>query len=241
MQPPVDVIHRQIGGNATVSIDRMQLTNKERRNPIMNIADRIQNLRKNKGISQEQLADKIGVSRQSVSKWESEQSTPDIEKVILMSDFFEVTTDYILKGIEPADGGTKKPDMRIFALVGTGVNVIGLIAAIMVWIEKREPIAVAIGLMIMAVGCMIFGIGKLAGPDNRKTSCVFGILNVWTLSLIPLSCTFNALQGILGGHWWTFAPTPQLGNSLWAYGLCWGCYVVIGVAIDMVLLNRMKR
>ena len=52
----------------------------------MNIADRIQSLRKSKGISQEELADKIGVSRQAVSKWESEQSLPDMEKVILVRD-----------------------------------------------------------------------------------------------------------------------------------------------------------
>ena len=69
----------------------------------MNVADRIQNLRKIKGISQEQLAEAIGVSRQAVSKWESEQSTPDLEKIILMSDFFDVTTDYLLKGIEPTN------------------------------------------------------------------------------------------------------------------------------------------
>ena len=67
----------------------------------MNVADRIQNLRKMKGISQEQLADEIGVSRQAVSKWESEQSMPDLEKIILLSEYFEVTTDYLLKGIEP--------------------------------------------------------------------------------------------------------------------------------------------
>lgn len=54
----------------------------------MNIADRIQKLRKTKGISQEQLADVVGVSRQAVSKWESGQSIPDLEKVILMSDYF---------------------------------------------------------------------------------------------------------------------------------------------------------
>ena len=66
----------------------------------MNIADRIQYLRKQKGYSQEELADKVGVSRQAVSKWESEQSTPDLEKVIVMSELFEVTTDYILKGIK---------------------------------------------------------------------------------------------------------------------------------------------
>ena len=66
----------------------------------MNIADRIQYLRKQRGLSQEELADMVGVSRQSVSKWESEQSIPDLEKIITMSDFFEVTTDYILKGVE---------------------------------------------------------------------------------------------------------------------------------------------
>ena len=74
----------------------------------MNIADRIQYLRKQKGYSQEELADKVGVSRQAVSKWESEQSTPDLEKVIVMSELFEVTTDYILKGIEPVSTTSRK-------------------------------------------------------------------------------------------------------------------------------------
>ena len=69
----------------------------------MNIADRIQVLRKSKGMSQEELADKVGVSRQAVSKWESEQATPDLDTVVIMSEIFEVTTDYILKGIEPVE------------------------------------------------------------------------------------------------------------------------------------------
>ena len=56
----------------------------------MNIADRIQHLRKSRGISQEELAEQIGVSRQAVSKWESGQSTPDLEKIILLSDYFDV-------------------------------------------------------------------------------------------------------------------------------------------------------
>ena len=67
----------------------------------MTVGDRIQNLRKTKGMSQEELADKVGVSRQAVSKWESEQETPDLEKIVIMSELFEVTTDYLLKGIEP--------------------------------------------------------------------------------------------------------------------------------------------
>ena len=74
----------------------------------MTIADRIQSLRKAKGMSQEELADKVGVSRQAVSKWESEQATPDLEKVVIMSDIFEVTTDYLLKGIEPVKSDDHK-------------------------------------------------------------------------------------------------------------------------------------
>ena len=83
----------------------------------MNTADRIQQLRKAKGISQEELADKIGVSRQAGSKWESEQATPDVEKILLLSDYFEVTTDYLLKGIEPVPRetvpGKEKPDAAV--------------------------------------------------------------------------------------------------------------------------------
>ena len=68
----------------------------------MNVADRIQSLRRQRGLSQEQLADAIGVSRQLVSKWENEQALPDMERIIILSDYFNTTTDYLLKGIEPA-------------------------------------------------------------------------------------------------------------------------------------------
>lgn len=73
----------------------------------MDLAERIQQLRKKKGFSQEELASKVGVSRQAVSKWESGQSTPDLEKMIRMSEIFEVTTDYLLKGTEPVSQGEK--------------------------------------------------------------------------------------------------------------------------------------
>ncbi|MEY8335306.1 helix-turn-helix transcriptional regulator [Lachnospiraceae bacterium 47-T17] len=85
----------------------------------MNMADRIQYLRKTKGLSQEELANKVGVSRQTVSKWESEQSTPDIEKIIIMSELFEVTTDYILK---EGSGAGKK----VHRMSGTGKDRINL-------------------------------------------------------------------------------------------------------------------
>lgn len=208
----------------------------------MNMADRIQYLRKNKGISQEELADKVGVSRQAVSKWESEQSTPDIEKVILLSNFFDVTTDYLLKGIEPvSENTTEKSDARIFSLVGSVLNFIGLIAAIMIWIEEQTPISVAAGLILIAVGIMLFVIGQFTGENKEKASFWFWIVNVWILILMPISCIFNFLQGIIFGHWWTFTPIPQLGNSIGSYALCWGFYLVFCITVDLLLIKHTKR
>ena len=63
----------------------------------MILADKIINERKKLGWSQEELADKLGVSRQSVSKWESAQSVPDLQRILEMSKVFGVSTDYLLK------------------------------------------------------------------------------------------------------------------------------------------------
>ena len=63
----------------------------------MILAEKIINERKKNGWSQEELADKLGVSRQSVSKWEGAQSVPDLQRILDMSRIFGVSTDYLLK------------------------------------------------------------------------------------------------------------------------------------------------
>lgn len=63
----------------------------------MILADKIIEERKKNGWSQEELANKLGVSRQAVSKWESSGSIPDLQRILLMSELFGVTTDYLLK------------------------------------------------------------------------------------------------------------------------------------------------
>ena len=62
----------------------------------MNLSEKIMLLRKKQGWSQEELANRLNISRQSISKWESGQSQPDIDKIILLSQLFQVTTDYLL-------------------------------------------------------------------------------------------------------------------------------------------------
>ena len=59
----------------------------------MILADKITELRKKEGWSQEQLAEKVGVSRQAISKWEGAQTTPDIGRILQMAQLFGVSTD----------------------------------------------------------------------------------------------------------------------------------------------------
>lgn len=68
----------------------------------MKLGQKIAGLRKKSSLSQEALAEKMNVSRQAVSKWESNQSIPDIEKIVDLSELFGVTTDYLLKNGTPS-------------------------------------------------------------------------------------------------------------------------------------------
>lgn len=63
----------------------------------MSFKNKLQNIRKEKGLSQESIAEKIGVSRQAVAKWETGQSYPDVENLILISDMFKVSIDKLVK------------------------------------------------------------------------------------------------------------------------------------------------
>lgn len=77
----------------------------------MILADKIIDERKKLRLSQEELAEKLSVSRQAVSKWESLQSIPDLQKIIAMSELFSVSTDYLLKDdAEPEKSMTDSSD-----------------------------------------------------------------------------------------------------------------------------------
>ena len=64
--------------------------------------DRLYHLRKEKGISQEELANIVGVSRQAVQKWESGASKPDMDNLVALSRYFGVTLDYLVTGEQPS-------------------------------------------------------------------------------------------------------------------------------------------
>lgn len=81
----------------------------------MLLSEKILMLRKKHGWSQEELAEKLGVSRQSVSKWESASASPDISKLVEIADIFEVSTDYLLKDTDaqaPVSGSTRALSLK---------------------------------------------------------------------------------------------------------------------------------
>lgn len=203
----------------------------------MNIADRIQSLRKIKGVSQEELADKIGVSRQAVSKWESEQSTPDIEKVILLSDYFDVTTDYLLKGIESVENvKTKKNIVPIFNIGATALNVIGNIIACFMWSETQKTGAIIAGMIFIIVGTMLFFVGMSQSSDRDKKvyKPKFWKINVWLVSFVPVSLFYNALFGVIAPY-----PIP-FGNFFLVFVLFWLAYISVMIYVTCSQIKKEK-
>ena len=69
----------------------------------MTFGERLYELRKNKNISQEELAELLDVSRQSISKWENDKAYPEMTRLLFMSDFFHVSLDYLMRGVEETE------------------------------------------------------------------------------------------------------------------------------------------
>ncbi len=163
---------------------------RERRKGVhMILADKIIDLRKKMGWSQEELAEQLGVSRQSVSKWESAQSIPDMDKIIRLSEIFSVSTDYLLKESlgesevipqeQTSEPGLRKvtmeeasqymrirkesaPTMALSTLlcVASPIMLLLLISlSVAGFMSITEPLAVGIGLSILIVMIAIAVIG----------------------------------------------------------------------------------
>lgn len=66
----------------------------------MTFGERLYELRKTKNISQEELAELLDVSRQSISKWENDKSYPEMTRLLFMSEYFDVSLDYLMRGTE---------------------------------------------------------------------------------------------------------------------------------------------
>ena len=103
MQPKVAKILTRVGGATGTIIDKVNVSKVE--DTIMNIeiADKLVKLRKQNGYSQEELADKLGLSRQAVSKWERAEASPDTDNLICLAKLYNISLDELLSTEDDVD------------------------------------------------------------------------------------------------------------------------------------------
>ena len=95
MQPKVDNVHFK--KDRKLQYDLIRLNHKIKEAEHMTFGEKLFKLRKEKGLSQEALAEQVGTTRQAISKWENNQGFPETEKLLQLSNIFEISTDYLLK------------------------------------------------------------------------------------------------------------------------------------------------
>ena len=138
------------------------------------LGEKLYHLRRARGMSQEQLAEKIGVSRQTISKWEGGLSTPDLEKLIALADCFEITLDGLVReelpqmpepepvALQPEAAGDKLSRITGLALLILGA--IGLVMAVLLlflYPNTMESIGGSFAITVDGSG-MLYGLCILA-------------------------------------------------------------------------------
>lgn len=130
----------------------------------MTLADRIVELRKKKGWSQEELAEIVDVTRQSVSKWESASSVPDLDKILKLADIFGVTTDYLLKDIRAQKNEAPEAEDKVQAHQAHIVSLKEAEDFLRVKEETAPKVAFGVSLCILSPVILIL----LAGAAEYK-------------------------------------------------------------------------
>ena len=139
----------------------------ERRNTDMEIGKKLKDARMKSGFTQETVAERINVSRQTISNWENEKSYPDIISVIALSDLYSTSLDDLLKGdremmehLEECTNVVKSTQKLIGAIILNAVTVILLITLSMLLPDKSYYLLVVFCLAIMSSSVLLYQIIK---------------------------------------------------------------------------------
>lgn len=168
----------------------------------MSLSEKILKLRAARGMSQGDLAEKLGVSRQSVSKWETGQSVPDLDKIIKLADLFGVTTDYLLREAEQVSGEENKPEEPDRAGRRTLRSV-----------QAAGILLTCFGLLLTALAAWAAGRGEMGHIE---------LVMILLLVLPGLVLALAPRHNLLGGAWalWcgsaaVFLPPNRMTNLVW--------------------------
>lgn len=142
----------------------------------MNIGDKLFELRKKKGLSQEEVADKLNVTRQTISKWETNQSTPDFDKIIPLCELYNITSDELLTGKKNINSNEYTNDSirRKNAKVVSGCVFLYIMSLVVTIINEEifninSSLTGAIFLLIVAISTAILVYHFMSMPKEEKT------------------------------------------------------------------------
>ncbi len=161
------------------------------------LADKILELRKQNGWSQEELAEKVNVSRQSISKWEGAQSIPDVDKLMALSEIFGVSVDYLLKDTAanrlPTEVYREPDDCRTVTMEQANDYITK---------SKKNGLLTAVGVMmcILSPALLIFLAGLSdEGMLSEKLAVGVGLGTLFVL-IAAAVCIFIYSESLLGDY-----------------------------------------
>lgn len=142
----------------------------------MNLGDKLLELRKKKGLSQEEVAYELNVTRQTVSKWETNQTTPDFDKIAPLCKLYDISTDELLTGKmkEEKNNITIQPDNKRKAVIlSISIFLYFFAVALLIFsievVKLNESFAVSIFLIICAIATCLIVYQSSLSPKKEKT------------------------------------------------------------------------
>lgn len=194
----------------------------------MTFGEKLQYLRKTKGMSQEQLASIINVSRQAVSKWELNDSLPDVENILQLSKLFEVSIDYLLKDDVESEDSVKiiekdtnnQNTAYILSIASFAFIAIGLLLAIGGWYESQNAGPIVVGLIVQIIGIVAYFIAKKLLA--KKISIFITIIDFILIMFIPTSIVSSLLSFDI------ISPYPLRIKSIIIFLIGYVCVCTIG-------------
>lgn len=137
----------------------------------MTIGERLLKLRKEKNLSQEELASILNVSRQTISKWETDQTTPDFDKIVPICEFYNITTDELLTGkkdIIKSEVNDKKKNSALNISLSVFLYIISVVWLIFSSVTLRNPIlGICIFFVIIAFATFIIVYNSIVNKKEK--------------------------------------------------------------------------
>ena len=217
----------------------------------MTFSEKLVKLRKTSGMSQEDLAEQVEVSRQAISKWELGDAVPDSDKIVSLSKIFNVTTDYLLKDeIEnPATAIIMRntPNRKVLTgktlkYLSTAFYALGLVIAWLMWANDsgkfmdypivyhpylRGFIAILVGWIIQSIGVVCYHFSKKF--QRSKQSWGQRYLNLLFLHYMPFSAIISTCAFL--------EPAPYPFHPLVDDSILWILWVLLGHIILMAIIG----